>query len=77
MAAIRDEYVMARYPGSVAVFLSDEHAPLGWLSAVEGRKEVHELGGAHMELLRWPAVEGVAERIGQALASCDPSGRLG
>jgi acyl-CoA synthetase (AMP-forming)/AMP-acid ligase II/thioesterase domain-containing protein len=77
MAAIRDEYVMARYPGSVAVVLSDEHAPLGWLSAVEGRKEAHELGGVHMELLRWPAVEGVAERIGQALASCDPSGRLG
>jgi thioesterase domain-containing protein len=76
MAAIRDGYVMAPYPGRVAVCLSSQHAPLDWLSAVRGQTEVHELGGAHMELLRRPAVERVAKRIAQALASCEPPGRL-
>jgi acyl-CoA synthetase (AMP-forming)/AMP-acid ligase II/thioesterase domain-containing protein len=69
MAEIRDAYVMSPFPGRVAVYVSDQHAELGWLSLVEGGAEIHALGGTHMELLRRPAVERLAEHIRQGLAA--------
>ncbi len=67
MAVIRDAYVMAPYPGKVTIVLSDQHAELGWLPKVAGGAVIHEIGGTHMELLRHPKVEKLAELVDASL----------
>ncbi len=71
-AAVKD-YLPQTYAGNVTLFLAsdltgDYDLKEGWRELVQGRIEVHDITGNHIDIVKEPHVRGLAEKLSDCIA---------
>ncbi len=78
------EHRPREYPGKITLFVGDEQPEgfditadptMGWSAWARGGVEVHRIPGKHLDLIRRPHVDLLAERLRRCLARADADNR--